>query len=343
MNDLSNFETDFKDNFDSDIPEIKTFPFFSLPDLVISKILKEYVPVTDKVDTLSQIPEFEPYLSRKGLWFQSTLKLFNVVKSMKPGWYVDFDNLHNRYYVSIDYFNLSFMIYSFCSRFSGFQKIQYEKKCHHPLSNVQAVVEKFNYFHLTPVKQNDVLVYHWSTRHPYRNVFFWVFRSQNVVRTSFTDKEYRLEQNKCLILNSLIHDHYIILTLKDDMSIVFCCETCGDLSCQKCKNKPKEEDTVLLPLLFRISKTEIDPMDFSKYKIPIKKPFIYAVSKLTFTEFNKENVLVFNNHFIQTMTLGNLNIISAWCKDDERKSYYRDVHWLRIFLRMPFHKYRLPL
>lgn len=338
MNALSNF----KDNFHSDTPEIKSFPFFDLPDLVISKILKEYVPVTDKVDTLSQIPEFEPYLSRKGLWFQPTLKLFHTVKSMKPGWYVDYDNLHNRYYVSINYFNLNFMIHSFCSRFSGFQPIQYTRKCYHPLSNVQAVVEKFNYFNLTPVEPNDVLVYHWSTRHPYRDIFFWIFRSQNVVRTSFTDKEYCMEQNKCLILNDLIHDHYILLTLKNDLSIVFCCETCGDLSCRKCKNAPKEKVNVLSPLLFHIC-DKIDPIDLSKYKGPINNSFIQAVSKLTFTDFDKENVLVLNNHFIKTMTLGNHNIISAWCKDDEMNTYYRDEHWLRIFLRMPFHKYRLPL
>lgn len=342
MNVLSNFETNFKYNFDSDTPEEKSFPFFNLPDLVISKILKEYIPVTDKVDTLSQMPEFEPYLSRKSLWFQSTLKLFRLVKSLKSGWYVDYDNVHNRYYISVDYFNLNFTIHSFCSKFSGVQTIKHTEKLYRPLSSIEAVVKKFQSLSLIPVEQNDVLVYHWTTRHPYRDVFFWIFRSLNVVRTSFIADEYQLKQNKCLISNDLMHSHYVLLTLKEDLSIEICCETCGNLSCRRCKHKYRQEgDNVLLPLIFRPC-DKVDPMDFSKCKCMMDNSrFIHAVSKLTFTEFQKENVLVINSHFIKTWTLANHNIISTWT--DEMATEHRGLHWARIFLRIPFHKYKLLL
>lgn len=323
-------------NFKNDSNSSEAFPFFDLPDLVISKILKEYVPVNDKVDTLSQIPEFEPYVSRKSIWYRSSLKMFHLAKSLKPGWYVDYDNLHNRYYVSIDYVNLNFTIHSFCSRYPGFQTYLYTENLNRPLSHVEAVVETFNWINLTPVERNDVLVYHWSTLHPFRNVFVWIFRSLNIVRTSFSAIKYPFEKNKSIIFNECLHKHSILLTLKDDLSVVFHCETCGDLSCPKCINKPQNEN-VVLPLIFRVC-NKIDPTEFSKCKCIVNSTRImYAVSKLTFTEFEKENVLVLNSHFIKTMSLASYNIISTWCHNLERGS-----HWLRAFLRLPFHKYKLP-
>lgn len=331
MDVLSNLEKDLKDNINPPI----LFPFFDLPDLVISKILKEFVPVHDKANTLSQMPEFEPYLSRKSLWFQPTLKLFNVVKSLKHGWYVDYNNIHNRYYVSVDYFNLEFTIHSFCSDFAGVRTTKHTEKLYHPLSSVQAVVEKFQSLRLTPVKQNDVLVYHWCTRQPYRDVFFWIFRSLKVVRTSFMAEKYQLNQNKCLLSNDLLYCHNVLLTLNEDLSIELCEETCGDLSCEKCNSKYRQErDNVLLPLIFQ----PCDKVDPTGWMIDSPR-FIYAVSKLTFTEFEKENVLVLNNHFIKTWILANHNVISTW--NYEMVTNHR--HWARIFLRVPFHKYRLNL
>lgn len=333
MNELSNFNAS------------ESFPFFNLPDLVISKILKEFVPVTDKAETLSQMKEFKPYISRKSMWFQSTLNLFHLTKSIKLGWYVDPDNIHNRYYLSVDYFNLNFTIHSFCSRFSGVPIIQHTEKLYRPPSSVEAVVKKFSSFGLFPVEENEVLMYHWLTQHPYRDIFFWINRSFNVIRASFSNKLYPLQQDMCRIYNGLMHRHEVLLVIKEDLSLEICCEKCGDLSCihEKCECPLKNNYNYnLLPLIFHAC-DKINPTDFYKCKCRTDSSrTIYAVSKLTFTEFEKENVLVYNNHFIKTLALISYNIISTWNKTDEINNPDRNMRWINLFLRMPY-KLKLPL
>lgn len=85
-------------------PEDKHFPFFHLPALVQEKILKQYVPVFTKINTLSQIPQFSKLLNCRSSWLNVSdefAQLIPILRSLQEGVYVPNDDLpHHGYYVS---------------------------------------------------------------------------------------------------------------------------------------------------------------------------------------------------------------------------------------------------
>lgn len=224
--------------------ETEPFPFFDLPEEIIEKILKEYVPVSEKAGTLSEIPTFKQYLARERVWCSSTLKLFKLMGSIKPGWYVTSNNLRFSRCLLVDYFHLSVTIYYFdltikqarmpvhgsrhYDSFETFLKFQFEE----PLVSVK-----------------DVLVYEChSFSFP---IHFWIFKSPNCVRwrqgkdwqwSSFG----RLKNNVCFILDENVHPHPLSLTLQKDLTVVLKCAVTPEKPCYQ------NVYTVVTPLSFQL-------------------------------------------------------------------------------------------
>lgn len=193
--------------------EIQTFNFFDLPELVIEKILKEYVSVTDKAGALAQIPKFKPYLQQKHLWYRPTLEMFRLVGSIKTGWYVECADLHDLYYFSADYLNLTVSIHYFNVK---------EKMTRIPVNDrvstgTSKLIKQLKQFQSHPtlhfVKENDVFVYHDENFH---GVYFWIFLPQKIVRWSENSRLYRLKNNTCSMGS---YGRRYTLTLKDDFTV----------------------------------------------------------------------------------------------------------------------------
>lgn len=225
--------------------ETEPFPFFDLPEDVIEKILKEYVPVSEKAGALSEIPAFKQYLDRERVWCTSTLKLFQLMGSIKPGWYVTASDLRFLRYLFVDYFHLSVTIYYFdvaikqartlirgsrhYDSFETFLKF----RCEEPL---------------VPVK--DLFVYECNSfSFP---IHFWIFKSQNFVHwrqgkdwqwSSFGF--FQLKNDECFILDENVHPHPLSLTLQKDLTVVLKCAT---------SEKPCYQNvyTVVTPLSFQL-------------------------------------------------------------------------------------------
>lgn len=87
-------------------PAVEPFPFLRLPELVQSKILKQYVPVLSKIHALDQIPEFSDMLRDRSSWMnvsEEFTRLIPVLRSLREGLYVVSTDLpEHGYYVSRD-------------------------------------------------------------------------------------------------------------------------------------------------------------------------------------------------------------------------------------------------
>lgn len=68
------------------------FPFACLPDLVRLKILREYIPFSDKVNVLYKMPEFDNDLNTVSCWprgaHKTFFKLLPTLQNLIPGLYV---------------------------------------------------------------------------------------------------------------------------------------------------------------------------------------------------------------------------------------------------------------
>lgn len=76
------------------------------------------------------------------------------------------------------------------------------------------------------MKENNLFVYHDEifvkgfTKGFYESIYFWIFRSQKIVRWSENKKLYRLRNNMCSMSSS---DRRYTLTLKDDFTVELDC------------------------------------------------------------------------------------------------------------------------
>lgn len=334
MEDLSQENNPLQENG----KQTQSFPFFHLPDLVICKILKKYVPITDKMNTLFEMPEFKTWLTPECMWFPSTKTLFQLVQPIPPGWYIDYKNLHNRYHFSVDYDSLNVTIQSFCTKFEGFKKIRQTEKVYRPFPKVELAIQKFQELQLTPVEEKDVLVYKYTVIHHCQmlylpqNVYIWIFRSEGIVRVSYLFLEIKLKENKCYL--HLLHAHAVLLTFQEDLSITLQCMMCGNMGCENCGEE--REIIRLTPLMFRTcdKTSECTPCQEDTTSI-------HAVSILTFTGFDKKNILVLNRQFIPMRALAMNNIISTYCLDFKmNEMQYR---WIKVYSKVTQHHYKLPL
>lgn len=288
-----------KDSSHSDChPQTEPFPFFHLPELVIEKILKEYVPVTDKAGILSQIPEFKPYLELKSLWFHSTLQLFQWVGSITPGWYVDCSKLYVLYYFSVDYFDLTFTIHHFHVGVKDKRVAIQEKIYPRPLSNLYNTLKYFQCNStLTLVKEKDLLVYEYEECCT-TTIFFWIFRPQNIVRWSQSPTLYRIRNKKCFISDKRLNGRKITLVLNDDFTVALHSQV----------RKGVRSETVyktLLPLYFQpcaagIGPNADDDVQHSKCTTCRMDPnCVHVMFKETIVDVSNDSVWIVDTEYVR--------------------------------------------
>lgn len=139
-------------------------------------------------------------------------------------------------------------------------------------------------YSLTSVEENDVLVHHYKNEEPYRDVYFWISRPQDIVRWSQDSQLRWLKNNEYLTTNRPLHTHNLILTVKDDFVVVLECQAHRDIGYRDC-NGHEALDEVLSLLLFQIlDKNDSNKQDIlpSESKSCMNDPnFIHAASKLT--------------------------------------------------------------
>lgn len=297
------------------------FPFFDLPDVVILKILKEYLPVTDKAGALSQIETFQPYLSLNSVWHQPSLNLYHLVGGIEPGWYVDRRSLPNRYHFSIDYVHLTCTISSFCTELTGSRQLEDFNAGILSLSNERRILETFQEFNLTRIQEKNILVYRYEREH-FENVCFWIFVKENIVCCLTQCNQYSLKDNECVIPKNVgFHNHDITLILQKDGIVLL-----------KCRDGGKCHTIQLAPLTFQLCDTLPAPhrkMSCSR-EIPNS---LHAASTVTFSDFDDEDAYMMVRHFETNYMLVKYNVISLLClkKDDDSRAHTR--MWTRKFRR----------
>lgn len=94
------------------------FPFFDLPLLVQSKILKQYVSVFTKIHTLDQIPQFSELLHYRSSWLNTSnefAELIQILRLIQEGIYVPIEDKfpNHGYYVSKGTTTITFTLISF--------------------------------------------------------------------------------------------------------------------------------------------------------------------------------------------------------------------------------------
>lgn len=191
------------------------FSFFHLPELVINHILRDYVPVSVKARILSQLPQFQTYLTQKHVWWDSTLQFYRQVQAVIPGWYVDPKNWRHRYYVSVNDLDLKVTIYHF--------DLWYTHRLNSAVSNGirQEHREKcsFNQFQdnspFIRIQENDLLVY------PYDGIYLWFFRPHSIV---YNRKIQLSKNNQCLLVNPDFHHTNVLFIFQDDGSATLTCQ-----------------------------------------------------------------------------------------------------------------------
>lgn len=311
------------------------FLFFDLPDVVIRKILKDFIPVTDKKGALSKIEAFEPYLALNSIWYQPTLNLYHLVRDIEPGWYVDRHSLSNRYHFSVDYVHFKCTISSFCTELTVAGYLDDVDVKYVSFSNVRQVLETFREFNLTRIHEKDILVYRYKRGH-FENICFWIFVKENKVCWLTLCNQYLLKNNACVIPDCVsFHDHNLILIFQKDETVTLKCAVNSQCQCIQ-----------LFPLTFQLC----DKLPVAHFKMNCKEVpnSIHVVSTVTFSDLNnEENTFMMVRHFETSdkkasMMMGYLetnyklvkhNVISMLNlkKDDNSRAYIR--MWIRKFRR----------
>lgn len=305
-------------------PSDTVFPFFDLPDVLIEKVIKEFIPVSEKVCTLSKIPEFQAYLVRKRLWYPLTLTFFRQINSILPGWYMVVGNLTKPHYIDVDYFKLSVTIYYFDittknARMPVAKKSYQTKRQNTSLEDFyQCLTKQF----LTPVR--EFLAY----ENYECSIIFWIFKPQDFVcwpdEVWWTvdvywpenSKTYPMSNNECRIFDKNVHSHPLSLLLKADKTVLL---KCVDIRCQDnfCLQ--------LTPLTFQLCKetgfSEWTPCpNAPNYLHPASKDikdctscpkapsFVHPTRKETFTDIDekvsiRETLFLTQHELAQTYTL----------------------------------------
>lgn len=210
-----------QDNPTASHPESETdsFRFFQLPELVILKILKDYVPATDKAEALSSIHQFKPYIALKNLWFQPAFELFQAMGSVKSGWYVDCRNLYRVFYFSVNYSDVTVTFYEFGLKLKSKRIPVQWKKYDAPVKTALSWIHPSSTLTLV----NDVLIYKYETVPTCKSIFFWIFPSHQVIRWSLDRHLHPLINNRCSLLNPPFHPHALLLTLQEDKTLLLQC------------------------------------------------------------------------------------------------------------------------
>lgn len=269
--------------------ESKPFPFFDLPDLVIYKIVKEYVPILDKVGTLSQIRDFHPYLELTSPRFQRALELFQLVGSIKSGWYMECGKLPTLYHFSVNYIDLNVTLHIFDIQRKNCKLAKQYKKSPQKRS---VIFEKFMKFKNSPllnfVKENEFFVY--MFKHQYYIIYFWIFRPQKMLRCSMNYRLYRLRNNTCSMLfkEEYRQTRRLTVILEEDFTVEVHCQL-------SIGNFPYERFfTTLRPLNFQPCAEkhsyEFDHKLWECQSCKRGSNYVHPVVRQTFLDFDKDDI-----------------------------------------------------
>lgn len=265
----------------------ESFPFFNLPDVVIRKILKEYIPVPDKANALSEIEAFQPYLALNSVWYQPSLTLYRLMEGLEPGWYVGRNDPYVWYHVSVDYFNLTLTFFTFCILFSDSKDLRHTSKTSVSCSNVKQALEIFRNFNVIRYHPHNILMYRLKRKCYALPTFCWIFVQENIVFWRDRYKPYPLKQNQCFIPEwEAIHDHGMILTLEKDGTVI--------INCPVSSNKKCNYEIRLSPILFQVcDKTFLIPTSVEAPNI------LHAHSTLTFSNFGNDPLYMTCKQFLK--------------------------------------------
>ena len=211
--------------------------FFKLPLLVQSKILREYVPVFQKVFTLSLIPEFEDLLRSKHFWLNSSKELFNfydLLRSFKPGLYICFEEawLEQGCIVSITDTTILFEFCCFHKCKSNPLKPDFDKfsnvwVCHfkESLLKTTAFLTTFLKYYIY-FDEKNLNIYKF-----YRNYIFVNRLTNNLYWLD--GSIHRLKNNGCIISDKIHPDHFFVL-VDNDVMYIECIAMCERLPSFRC-------------------------------------------------------------------------------------------------------------
>lgn len=292
-------------------PNQEKFHFYKLPDLVREKILKEYIPISDKVRLLSQMDEFKSYYENKHLWFEPTRRLFDLFRFIKSGWHIDFNNLNTRYYFSADYLNLSLTVYTFCLQRNNSKLPAHIGPFQKNLSQLPVFLNKMNekYSTLTAIEEREVLVYHYVSNSFYwpQHVYFFILQFQKKVFWSRDKKYYPLKNNTCVIPNGLDKLYHIVLKLYVDLTVQLykVKYVTKYIRLFSSFNLPhKVPEATLLPLTFQLCNE-----NFSSYQkrsscnsCENDPNYLHVICRQTLKYTDKNNVSISITHFFQNQT-----------------------------------------
>lgn len=279
----------------------ESFLFFNLPVDVIQKILKDYVPVSVKMDVLSKMEAFQPYLDVRSVWHQPSLNFYHLVCGSKPGWYFDQNKPWNRYYFSVDYGRLSFTLHSYYIDYSVkyFRKkpdVRFFYRAPVLLYHVQQSLKTLQNYNLTRVEKNNILVYRFyedSIISPFSYPFsFFILVKEKTVYWGNNHRQFPLTKNECVIPEwDFNHKHDLILKLEGDGTVIL-----------ECKTPCRDNFYIwLTPLLFK--PCDDHPECACNWETD---EFLHAVSTVTFSNFEEKTASITIKHFAEEFHLVNI-------------------------------------
>lgn len=211
------------------------FPFFHLPTLIIERIVKQYLPVKDKVETLSEIPEFQHFLIWKSMWYPSTFCSYQEMRKIKPGWYLFlFDMRYLRYY-EVNYDEMIVTVFHFYI---------HNKGCRIPFdTSFHELDRKFTSIYCNAIQKlyirvNEVRIYEYNSCLLSSPIFLWIVPKENLIRWPQDTVHdtgcgvHILIDNRCHFFDKKLHSHHIKLTYeKNTKNVILECaysrkETC---------------------------------------------------------------------------------------------------------------------
>lgn len=84
------------------------------PD-VLFLLFREFLSVEDKLDTLMDMPEFRAFLEDRRAWRTASphfsIPFIRWMRTLKPGWYLSYGHRCSRFFLTVDYYRLSFTLY----------------------------------------------------------------------------------------------------------------------------------------------------------------------------------------------------------------------------------------
>lgn len=276
--------------------EVRTepFPFFNLPLLVIEKIVKEYIPVKDKMETLMEIPEFRQLLTRKSLWYPSTICSYQQLCEIKPGWYLYTYDLHSLRYYDVDFEKLMITMFYFDIRKKNTRVLvdMEFKKSDRKITSIG-----INNIQTSYTWVNEVCVYEYNSCSLPSPIFFWIFPKKKLIRwpqnKMFDSGVHIMIDNQCHIFDQKLHPHHIKLTYEKKQKNVTL--RCAYALKETCRNW----GTKLEPLQFQLCR-ERGPSPFKRCTSCERGPnFVHPKFKETCKNIESETAETQDTMYLQ--------------------------------------------